>query len=326
MRAVVLSEFGPPEVLVGAEVADPVATPGRVVIDVEVASITFVETQVRAGRPPHPSMSPQLPAILGNGVGGRVLAVGADVDPALVGTEVVSTTGGSGGYAERAAAEASGLIAVPGGLELRDAVAVLADGRTAIGLMRAAKLRPGESALVEAAGGGVGTLLVQLARAAGANVVASARGEHKLELARELGAEATADYSEAGWADALGDGVDVVFDGVGGAVGQAAFALIRPGGRFLPFGMASGEFAGISGEDGASREVTIVAGGRRTPQELSELTRAALTETATGRPNCPRQPAVSSRTRPHRATRPTATASRARHSPCWRRLSRSRAP
>ncbi len=98
MRAVVIREFGPPEVLEPAEVDEVLAGPGEVVIDVEFANVTFVETQVRAGRPPHPSMLPALPAILGNGVGGTVLgsaAMGAR-------RRVVASLNGTGGYAERA--------------------------------------------------------------------------------------------------------------------------------------------------------------------------------------------------------------------------------
>ena len=274
MRAVVLSEFGPPEVLVATEAPDPVAGPGEVLIDVEVANITFVETQVRAGRPPHPSMLPDLPAILGNGVGGRV--AGGD------GGRVISSLGGLGGYAERAVAPAARLVPVPDGVELRDAVALLADGRTAVGLMQGAAITPGETVLVPAAAGGVGTLLVQLAAHAGALVVAAARGERKLTLARELGAEVVVDYDDPGWDGAL-EGVDVAFDGVGGAIGRAAFELVRPGGRFLPFGMASGAFAPVSDEDADARDVRMVRGGRPTPEELVERVGVALTEAESGR-------------------------------------------
>ncbi|HEY4028415.1 MAG TPA: NADPH:quinone reductase, partial [Candidatus Dormibacteraeota bacterium] len=126
MRAVVLSEFGPPEVLVPAEAPEPVAGPGQALVEVEIANVTFVETQVRAGRPPHPSMAPKLPVIPGNGVGGVVTSVGAGVDRALVGTRAMGGTGGSGGYAERAAVSAAGLIPVPGGMGLAEAVALLA--------------------------------------------------------------------------------------------------------------------------------------------------------------------------------------------------------
>jgi NADPH2:quinone reductase len=276
-----ISELGPPEVLVPAELPDPAVEPGQALVDVAVASVTFVETQVRAGRPPHPAMAPRLPAVLGNGVGGVVASVGDGADPALAGARVVTTTGGTGGYAARAAVPAAGLIEVPEGLDLADAVALLADGRTAIGLLRAAAVAQGETVLVAPAGGGVGTLLVQLAHGAGARVLAAARGERKLTLARELGADATVDYGEPEWTGRAGP-IDVAFDGVGGPVGRAAFELVRPGGRFLPFGMASGAFTPLRPEDDA-RGVTVVRGARPSPEEMMELTRAALTEAAAGR-------------------------------------------
>jgi NADPH2:quinone reductase len=286
MRAVLLNEFGPPEALVAGEVPDPVAGSGQALIDVEIASVTFVETQVRAGRPPHPAMAPELPAVLGNGVGGTVAAVGEGVEPALSGARVISTTGGSGGYAERAAVPAGGLIPVPDGLGLRDAVALLADGRTATSLVRGAEVRPGETVLVEAAAGGVGSLLVQLARNGGARVAAVARGRRKLRLAAELGAEVAVDYGEPGWAehvrDDVGD-VDVVFDGVGGDIGRAAFDLVRAGGRFCPFGLASGSFTAIPDELAAERGVTVVRGAPLTPEDMRELTRSALAEAVAGR-------------------------------------------
>jgi NADPH2:quinone reductase len=286
VRAVTLSEFGPPEVLVADEAPTPVAGDGEVVVDVELANLTFVETQVRAGRPPHPSMLPPLPAILGNGVGGVVAEVGPGVDVALVGRRVVTSLGGSGGYAERAVAAAQRLVEVPDGLAMRDAVALLADGRTALSLVRLARPREGETVLVEAAAGGVGTLLVQLARNAGARVVALAGGERKLALARELGADVTVDYRDDGWVhevrDAVG-GADVVFDGVGGDIGVAAFGLLRAGGRFCPFGMASGSFAAVVAEAAEAGGVAVLRGAAPSPGELVALTRAALEEATAGR-------------------------------------------
>lgn len=287
MRAVLLSEFGPPETLVASEAPDPVAGAGQVVVDVELVNITFVETQVRAGRAPNPAMVPELPVIPGNGVGGVVAAVGAAVDPALVGTRVITSTNWSGAYAERVAVDAGGLVAVPDELGMAEAVALLADGRTATLFVRSVGLEAGETVLVEAAGGGVGSLLVQLARNAGARVIAAAGEDRKLELARELGADVTVNYRGAEWAERvrteLGDGVDVAFDGVGGAVGSASFDLVRAGGRFFPFGMASGAFAEISDDEAARRDVTIVRISQPTPEETLELTHAALAEAAAGR-------------------------------------------
>jgi NADPH2:quinone reductase len=286
MRAVLLHEFGPPANLVAAEVPDPVPGPGQTLIDVKIANITFVETQVRAGKSPNPAMAPQLPTILGNGVGGVVAEVGAGADPGLVGRQVVSTTGGSGGYAERVVVTADGMLDVPEGLRLADAVALLADGRTATALMRAAAVRPGETVLVEAAAGGVGTLLVQLARNAGATVVALAGGARKTALATELGASIALDYSAPGWAEGIRArraGVDVVFDGVGGTIGQQTFGLLRPGGRFCSYGLASGTFTRIPDGEAQARGITVIRGAPVSPEEMNILTKSALGEAAAGR-------------------------------------------
>ncbi|QXJ24509.1 zinc-binding dehydrogenase [Actinomadura graeca] len=279
MRAVWLREFGGPEVLVPGDAPDPVAGDGLALVDVEFANITFVETQFRSGGPS--PFRPELPLIPGNGVGGVVAEVGAGADPALVGRRVVSGTGGSGGYAERAAVDAAALFEVPDGLALDDAVALLADGRTATMMLRAAAPKPGERVLVEAAAGGVGTLLVQLAKAAGATVVAAAGGGPKREVARGVGADETVDYREPGWGGAAGE-VDVVFDGVGGEVAREAFTLLRPGGRMVAFGLASGEWADIPEDAAAARGVTLVR-PVASPEELREFTLSALGEGAAGR-------------------------------------------
>ncbi|HEY2264367.1 MAG TPA: zinc-binding dehydrogenase [Streptosporangiaceae bacterium] len=288
MRAVVIREFGPPGVLEPGEVDEVRAGPDEVVIDVEFANVTFVETQVRAGRPPHPSMLPALPAILGNGVGGTVRAGtvhggtvhGGDAGP---GQRVVASLNGTGGYAERAVSPATKLIPVPDELTTRDAVALLADGRTALAVAARADLRAGETVLIEAAGGGVGTLLVQIARNAGARVVALAGHPRKLALARDLGADLTVDYRHDGWErqvrDATGQ-VDVVFDGVGGDIGLAAFGLLGAGGRFCPFGMASGSFTPVTPEQAKAGRVSIRSGAGGSPEELAGT---ALAEAAAGR-------------------------------------------
>lgn len=274
MRAVVLRRFGPPERLVAEDVPAPRPAAGEVLVDVRFAGITFVETQIRAGRPPHPSMSPALPVVLGNGVAGLVM------DGDGPGRRVVTTTAGTGGYAEHVAVGADLPLEVPAGLDLAEALALLADGRTALSLMASAEVQPGESVLVLAAAGGVGSLLVQLARDAGGHVIAAAGGERKLALARELGAQRAVDYTREGWTAATGP-VDVVFDGVGGATGAAAHGLLRGGGRDIHFGMASGAFTSLDGE--ARPDVRIVRGVPLTPDRMRALSDEALALAAAGR-------------------------------------------
>jgi NADPH2:quinone reductase len=282
MRAIVQREQGPPHVLRCELVPAPEPGPGQVVVEVEIANITFIETQLRAGLAPNPALLPVLPAIPGNGVGGVVRSLGPGVDRVLLGLRVVTSTGGRGGYAEQAVAEAETLVAIPASLTTATAVALLADGRTALGLMRTAAVASGETVLVESAAGGVGTLLVQLAHAAGARVVATASSPDKLALAGELGADVLADHTAPRWAESL-EPIDVVFDGVGGEIAAAAFELVRPGGRFLSFGLASGAFARIDEQLAAAHDVALVRGARPTPAESAELTRAALMLAAQGR-------------------------------------------
>ncbi|MGC3858718.1 zinc-binding dehydrogenase [Micromonospora chersina] len=283
MRAVWLREFGGPKVLVPGPAPDPAPGPGQVLIEVAHANITFVETMFRAtGFGP---FAATLPVIPGNGVGGTITEVGPGVDPALVGRRVVSATGGSGGYAERVVVDQGTPIPVPDGLPLDSAVALLADGRTALMLARAAALRPGERVLVEAAAGGVGGLLTQIATTAGARVVAAAGGPRKVALLRGRGLDPVVDYREPDWTDrvrAAVGGLDVVFDGVGGPLARAAFDLLDRGGRMLSFGLASGAWADLPEEEAAARGVNLVRAGG-TPDELRALTEQALAEGAAGR-------------------------------------------
>ncbi|OKI07323.1 NADPH:quinone reductase [Streptomyces sp. CB02923] len=280
MRAVTMEEFGGPEVLRLKDVEDPVAGPGQVLVEVKCASITFVETQMRTGNGPFGK--PQLPRVPGNGVGGRVIAAGPDTDPALVGTTVVTTTGGEGGYAELALARAEDVVPVPPGLDLAEATALLADGRTALMLFRQAAVQPGEQVLVEAAGGGVGSLLVQLAADAGAHVIGAARGAHKAELVTSLGAAAYVDYSRPGWLREVteatgGKGLDLVFDGVGGRIGTDAAAALRDGGRISLYGVASGADAELDETDLDARSVRVIGlAGPPSPTDARTLIADAL--------------------------------------------------
>jgi NADPH2:quinone reductase len=287
MKAAVVERFGPPEVLAEQEVPDPRVGREDVLIEVAFSNVTFVETQIRSGRAPNPSMLPQLPAILGNGVGGTVVAVGAEVDSRLIGTRVVASLGGSGGYAQLASVSAAATISVPAGLETGDAVALLADGRTALGLIDRARIRPGETVVVEAAAGGVGSLLVQLAKRAGARVVAAAGGERKLAVTRALGADIAVDYRRPLWIEEVssaidGSAVDVVFDGVGGRIGHEAFHLLGRGGRLCMFGMAAGSFTAVGEAELAQRGVACLRGAVGDQREMAALSVRALSSAATG--------------------------------------------
>ncbi|MFC4123113.1 zinc-binding dehydrogenase [Nonomuraea zeae] len=263
MRVVRVTWFGGPEVIEAGQAPEPVAGPGQVVVRVEAAEINFVETQLRRGITPGPPL-PETPYVPGGGVAGRVARLGAGVDASWQDRRVVTRTAGhGGGNAELAVAAAADLIEVPDGLGLQEAAALLNDGSTAVGLIANAGVRAGDWVLVEAAAGGLGSLLVQLALAAGARVVAAAGSADKLAVARGLGAEAAVDYGRPGWGKQVweatgGTGPDVVFDGVGGRIGREAFEVTARGGRFSVHGASSGRATTIEPEEAARRGVTVL--------------------------------------------------------------------
>lgn len=265
MRATQAIEFGGPEVLVPVEVPDPVAGPGQVLVAVAAVDTIFVETQVRRGwgQEFFPITPPYVP---GGGIAGTVRTTGEGVDPAWTGRRVVASIGSTGGYAELAVAPVEALTAVPDEVSLTDAAALVHDGVTATKLLDTTALKPGEQVLVVGASGGMGTVLVQLAKAAGARVVGVARGERKTALVRELGADAVIDGAAPDWAEqareALGGrGADVVLDGVGGEIGLAAYALVADGGRFSAHGAPTGGFAPVDPADAAARGVRLLGIG-----------------------------------------------------------------
>ena len=215
--------------------------------------------------------------------------MGPGVDPSWLGRAVVARTG-SGGYADQVAVAADLLVPVPEGLGLLKAAALLHDGPTALGLFDNAEVRSGEHVLVTAAGGALGLLLVQLARDAGAQVVAAARGQAKLEAATQAGAATVVDYSEPDWAQQVLDstrdvGVDVTFDGAGGQIGPAAFAVTGKGGRFSAHGAPSGAFTTLDPEEAHRRGITVrgIEQMQFPPDVAKRLIERSLTAAAEGR-------------------------------------------
>jgi NADPH:quinone reductase len=289
VQQVVVERFGGPEVLVAQEAPDPVAGPGEVVVAVRAADVLWLETMVRRGdgRPYWPMTPPYVP---GNAVVGHVLSVGDGVDPSWLGQAVATETGGTGGYAERVTVPAAGLTPIPTGLDVTDAAALLHDAVTALALFDTTRITGGDTVLVVGASGGLGIISMQLAKAAGARVVAVARDERKLALIRTLGPDVVIDSDAPDWVDetrsALGGvGASVVLDNVGGEVGEAAFALVARGGRFSAHGTPSGRFAQIDQADAERRGITLTGIGevQLSPEERLRLTARAFAEAAAGR-------------------------------------------
>jgi NADPH2:quinone reductase len=289
MRVIKVPQFGGPEVLEVDEADEPVAGLRQVVVDVSDVPLLFIDTQIRSGmaRDWFPTVPPYVP---GAGVAGRVSAVGNGVNADWVGQPAVASSAEGGGYVERAVVAVDDLIAVPEGLGIAEGAALLHDGRTAVGLIDQAHVRAEEWVLVLGAGGGLGSLLVQLAHSAGARVIGAARGKQKPDLAEELGADALVDYSQSDRLEQVlaitnGDGADMVFDGVGGEIGVAAFEITARDGRFSSHGAPSGGFAQIDAKEADERHITVrgIEHVQFAPADGKRLTERAMAEAVAGR-------------------------------------------
>ena len=246
MRAVVVERHGEPgEVLALAEVAEPAPGPGEAVLEVEAAALNLPDVLLCRGgyvlRPP-------LPFTPGLDAGGRIAAVGSGVAPGLVGARVTSVPElPHGGLAERCIVKVDRLYAIPPAIAMADAVAAQIVFQTAhLTLHHRGALRAGETVLVLGAAGGVGTATLQLAKLAGARVIAVAGGAEKARRCRELGADAAIDHRAtpdvAAEVRALtgGRGAELVVDPVGGEAFEQARRCVAVDGRILVVGFASG--------------------------------------------------------------------------------------
>ncbi|AIR99088.1 zinc-binding dehydrogenase [Streptomyces glaucescens] len=245
MHAVRLHAFGPAENLTYEETADPAPGPGQVRIRVAAAGVHLLDTAIREGvQGPLPEL-PALPTIPGREVAGVVDALGEGADRAWLGKRVVAHLGfAPGGYAELAVTDAERLHEMPENLDFAQAVAMIGTGRTTMGIVQFAEPGPGDVVVVPAAAGGIGTLLVQYAKNAGATVVGLAGGPAKTARVQANGADLAVDYQDPSWPDKVrarlgGRTATIVFDGVGGDAARAAVGLLGPGGRHIVFGWSA---------------------------------------------------------------------------------------
>ncbi|MFE2326732.1 zinc-binding dehydrogenase [Streptomyces sp. NPDC059385] len=297
MHAIRLHAFGPAENLSYERAETPRPGPGQVRIAVAAAGVHLLDTALREGvQGPAPAL-PELPTIPGREVAGTVDALGDGTDPAWLGRAVVTHLGfAPGGYAEYAVADADRLHPTPPGLDPATAVAMIGTGRTTLGILQFAELGPGSTALVTAAAGGIGTLLVQYAKNAGAAVIALAGGPAKTALAAANGADLALDYTAPDWSDAVRAaypaGATVLFDSVGGETARTALGLLAPGARHLVFGWSGGptpltdaDRAELTARGITTPSVLGPAMLRRVgaPDPLRVLETRALAEAAAGR-------------------------------------------
>lgn len=240
MKAIQVSQTGGPEVLALVDVPEPKPKPNEALVQIEAAGVNFIDVYFREGRYPV-----QLPFINGQEAAGVVTEVGSDVKMFKPGDRV-AYTGSLGSYAEYAAVPESRLVKTPDGLDFEQAASAMLQGMTAHYLLHSTyKLQACETALIHAAAGGVGLLLVQMAKKIGARVIGTAGTQEKAQLARDAGADECIVYTEADFETETrrltdGKGVNVVYDGVGKATFEKGLNVLVPRGYMVLFGGSSG--------------------------------------------------------------------------------------
>jgi NADPH2:quinone reductase len=280
VQAVVYERTGGPEVLTIREVSEPEPQEGTVTVDVAAAGVNFRDVYEREGRPPYTAAPP---AVIGVEGAGTVVGTG----------ERVAWLDVRGSYAGRVAAPRDKLVPVPDGVELDVAAAVMLQGCTAQYLVTDSyPVAEGDWAVVHSAAGGVGLLLTQLVRARGGHVLATTSTEEKAQLARAAGADEVV-VGYAGFAERVrdlsgGEGAAVVYDGVGRTTFDAGLTALRPGGRMIVYGAASGqpeplEVHRLAAHGSLFVQRPTLATYIRTPEMLQQRAGAVLEMVAAGR-------------------------------------------
>ncbi len=240
MQAIQVSQVGGPEVLTPTDLPVPSPKPNEAVVQIKASGVNFIDVYFREGRYPT-----QLPFINGQEAAGVVTEIGNEVTNVQPGDRVAYTSA-LGSYADFAAVPANRLVKIPAELDFEQAAAAMLQGMTAHYLLYSSyPLKQGETALIHAAAGGVGLLLVQMAKKIGARVIGTAGTQEKAQLARDAGADECIVYSEADFETETqrltdGKGVHVVYDGVGKATFDKDLNVLRPRGYLVLFGGSSG--------------------------------------------------------------------------------------
>lgn len=240
MRAIRVQEVGGPQVMQCAQVDEPAPADDGIVVQVGAAGVNYIDTYHRSGL--YPMTTPFTPGLEG---AGTVVAVGPQVTDWAVG-DSVAWTGAIGSYAEQVAMPAAAAVAVPHGVNPDTAAAAMLQGLTAHYLIDSTyALGPGDRCVVHAAAGGVGLLLVQMAKMRGAEVFATVGTDAKAELARAAGADHVILYRQVDFAQEVEDiagpnSIDVVYDGVGQSTFEGGLRVLRTRGTMATFGNASG--------------------------------------------------------------------------------------
>ncbi len=238
MKAIKVSQVGGPEVLAFEEVESKKPGSGEVLVEVRVAGVNYIDTYHRTGQ--YPVELPFTPGVEGAGI---VKQLGPGVDDLEVGDRVAYAMH-LGAYAEEAVVPAWKLVPIPRGVDFAEAAAAMVQGLTAHYLSRSTfVLKPGDSALVHAAAGGVGLLLIQMAKLAGATVFGTVSTPKKAKLATEAGADSVILYTEQDFEEEIKRmtrGVNVVYDSVGRATFEKSLRCLKTRGTLVLFGQSSG--------------------------------------------------------------------------------------
>lgn len=244
MKAIQMKEYGGPEVLQVVELERPIPKGHQVLIEIHAIGVNYADTARREGQYVVPT---KLPFIPGAEIAGVVAEIGDSVTNVKAGDRVVTLIE-SGGYADFALADSRGLIPLQEQMEYEQAVALPLQGLSAYHILKTmGRMEKGETVLVHAAAGGVGTIAVQLAKLFGASkVIATASSEEKLALASEMGADVLVNYTEEGWEGKVleatgGKGVDVALEMAGGDIFNKTLKCLATFGRLVIYGVASGE-------------------------------------------------------------------------------------
>ncbi len=280
MKAIQLTTFGGPEVLQKVEVEIPIPKANQVLIEVKAIGVNYADTARREGQY---VVRTELPFIPGAEIAGIVTQVGGNVKNVKIGTPVVTLIE-SAGYAEFAVAHESSLIPLPEGIDFNQSVALPLQGLSAYHVLKSmGRLDKGETVLIHAAAGGVGTLAVQLAKIFGAGkVIATASTNEKLELADQMGADVLINYTAEGWENKVkeatdGKGVDVALEMVGGEVFNKTINCLAPFGRLVVYGAASGEHATFHPSILMKKNQSVIEFFSATNYEESKVTPGKLT-------------------------------------------------
>jgi NADPH:quinone reductase len=291
MKQIIVNEFGGPEKLKLYDVAEPSVGDGQIVIKVEASGVNFSDIMQRRNQYVFPVTLPYLP---GFEVAGIVTALGKGVENISVGDRVVAMLPNGGGYAHYAVTASYLAAVIPPTISAQESLALQVQGLTAYLLLKdGAKLKAGQTVLIHAAAGGVGTLLVQIAKQMGAGkIIATASNVEKLALAKSLGADEIINYTESNWVQKVkdttgGKGVDLIVDCVGGETLQNSLNCLAPFGKLISFGNPTGGSTSIEAFTLVNNNQSLLGFGLASyfekPDLMQEAYQYLFSQAATGK-------------------------------------------